>query len=245
MLREVKMNVPVIGPVKSTFDEVVAPGFYKVEEKTEAERFLFRWIGGDISGVIMISGTDKIIKYDYSDQEYWFESPAEYFANDKPDSSNDKKGSFSFITDNDDPPKISRFVDQGMETIRGYRTKKWTTTLTSVDGKMLIEEWFVDEIPLIDLYDSLKSEIFSLFNPDTSSFNNDKFEFTSNFLLEKLDTLKSFKTIPGHSIKTNFILYEGDNNPKVTVGYEMLELYAESVDTVFFTIPEQFKRTVK
>ena len=69
MLMKMKMKIPVIGPVKITFDQTVAPGFYKAEEKTEAERFLFRWIGGDITGEIMIAGTDKIIKYDVGDEE--------------------------------------------------------------------------------------------------------------------------------------------------------------------------------
>jgi len=138
MLMKMKMKIPVIGPVKITFDQTVAPGFYKAEEKTEAERFLFRWIGGDITGEIMIAGTDKIIKYDVGDEEYWLETPEEYFAENEPDTSNGKKKSYSFSfssEDDDAPPKITRFAGQGIETIHGYRTKKWITTVTGAEKK--------------------------------------------------------------------------------------------------------------
>ena len=248
MLMKMKMKVPVVGPINITFDQTVAPGFYKAEEKTEAERFLFRWIGGDITGEIMIAGTDKIIKYDVGDEEYWLETPEEYFAENEPDTSNGKKKSysFSFSSDDDDaPPKITRFADQGIETIHGYRTKKWITTVTSTEKKMIIEEWFVDKLPLQDLHDSLKAEMLFLFNPDTTSSAKERFEFTSNILLEQMDTLHTLEPLSGRSVKTNFLLYDEDKDPEFTMGFEILELYAESVDTAFFTIPERFKKTVK
>ena len=248
MLMKMKMKVPVVGPINITFDQTVAPGFYKAEEKTEAERFLFRWIGGDITGEIMIAGTDKIIKYDVGDEEYWLETPEEYFAENEPDTSNGKKKSYSFSfssEDDDAPPKITRFAGQGIETIHGYRTKKWITTVTSAEKKMIIEEWFVDKLPLQDLHDSLKAEMLFLFNPDTTASAKERFEFTSNILLEQMDTLHTLEPLSGRSVKTNFLLYDEDEDPEFTMGFEILELYAESVDTAFFTIPERFKKTVK
>jgi len=248
MLMKMKMKVPVVGPINITFDQTVAPGFYKEEEKTEAERFLFRWIGGDITGEIMIAGTDKIIKYDAGDEEYWLENPVEYFAENEPDTSNGKKKSysFSFSSDDDDaPPKITRFAGQGIETIHGYRTKKWITTVTSAEKKLIIEEWFVDKLPLLDLHDSLKAEILFLFNPDTTASAKERFEFNSNLLLEQMDTLHTLEPLSGRSVKTNFLLYDEDEDPEFTMEFEILELYAESVDTAFFTIPEGYTRTVK
>jgi len=248
ILMTMKMNVPVVGPIKITYDQTVAPGFYKSEEKTEAERFLFRWIGGDITGEIMIAGTDKIIKYDAGDEEYWLETPEEYFAENKPNTSNDKKKSysFSFSSDDDDsPPKITRTGSEGIETIHGYRTHKWITTVTSADKKIIIEEWFVDKLPLLNLHDSLKMEMMSLFNPDTVESSKERFEFNSNILLAKMDTLHTLEPLIGRSVKTNFLLYDEDDDPEFTMEFEILELYAESVDTAFFTIPEQFNKTVK
>ena len=45
---------------------------------------------------------------------------------------------------------------------------------------MIIEEWFVDKLPLLDLHDSLKTKMLSLFNPDTAAVDEERFEFTSN-----------------------------------------------------------------
>ena len=247
-LMEMKMEVPVVGPVIMTFNQTVAPGFYKNEEKREAERLLFRWIGGDISGEIMIAGTDKIIKYDYADEEYWLESPKDYFAKKVKDTSNTKKTPYSFTFDFDDednPPKISRHSEDNIEEIHGHRTRKWITTIANSKKKMIIEEWYVKKLPLLDLHDSLKSEMISLFNPGTVALSTNRFNFTSDLILDRLDTLNSFETIPGRSLKSNFILYEGDVKPKFTISFQIIELYAESVDTAFFTIPEQFKKTVK
>ena len=110
---------------------------------------------------------------------------------------------------------------------------------------MIIEVWFVDKLPLLDIHDSLKTKMLSLFNPDTAAVDEERFEFTSNLLLANMDTLYSLEPISGRSVKTNFLLYDEDEDPKFTMGFEILELYAESVDTAFFTIPERFKKTVK
>ena len=79
MLMKMKMKVPVVGPINITFDQTVAPGFYKAEEKTEAERFLFRWIGGDItgeisSGLVVLLGVAK--EDDEADARYLVEKIA-------------------------------------------------------------------------------------------------------------------------------------------------------------------------
>ena len=59
---EMNMNAPVLGPIKMTFDQTVAPGFLKVEEKIEAGRFYARWLINGETGEIMIDGTEKMSK---------------------------------------------------------------------------------------------------------------------------------------------------------------------------------------
>ena len=106
------MDIPVLGPFKMTFDQTVAPGFLKAEEKIEAERFYARWLMNGETGEIMIDGTEKILKYDKDEEEYWLQSPEDYFK--EPDTSSDdtKSVSFSFSSDDDDeddaPPKFTR-----------------------------------------------------------------------------------------------------------------------------------------
>ncbi|MBT4054133.1 MAG: hypothetical protein HOE74_03245, partial [Candidatus Marinimicrobia bacterium] len=46
------MDVPVLGPFIVTFDQTVAPGFLKAEEKIEAKRFYARWLMNGETGEI-------------------------------------------------------------------------------------------------------------------------------------------------------------------------------------------------
>ncbi|MBT4155803.1 MAG: hypothetical protein HOE56_09280, partial [Candidatus Marinimicrobia bacterium] len=49
---KMKMDVPVLGPFIVTFDQTVAPGFLKAEEKIEAKRFYARWLMNGETGEI-------------------------------------------------------------------------------------------------------------------------------------------------------------------------------------------------
>jgi hypothetical protein len=60
-----------------------------------------------------------------------------------------------------------------------------------------------------------------------------------------MDSLTTLKPIPGHVVKTNFSVYEESNDPKVGVGFEIMELYVEPEDTGYFVVPEIYKRIEK
>ena len=241
-------EIPVLGPFKVTFDQTVAPGFFRSEEKTEADRFYARWLLNSETGEIMIEGTDKILKYDKDEEEYWLQSPEDYFKVPDTISENSHSFSFSFSSDEDDetPPKITRTGGKEIEVLRGFRTKKWITTISISQKKMVFEEWFVDKLPLLDLSDSMESAIKTKFNPEGQKIEIGQFEFASNIFIEEMDSLTTLEPIPGHSIKTNLMVYEENNDdPKMTIGFEILELYAVPVDTSFFTIPEEYERIEK
>ena len=52
--------------------------------------------------------------------------------------------------DDDASPRIERTLNESIEEINGFRTKKWTTTISTKNNQMIIEEWVVDELPLRD-----------------------------------------------------------------------------------------------
>jgi hypothetical protein len=244
---KMQMDVPGFGPIKMTFDQTVAPGFLKAEEKIEAERFYARWLMNGETGEIMIDGTEKIIKYDNDDEEYWLQSPEDYFK--EPDTSSDdtRSVSFSFSSDDEDdddtPPKFTRTGGKEIEFIHGFRTKKWITTIAfSKEKTMVFEEWFVDKLPLMRLSDSLESAIKNSFNPYQSTVETEQFDFSSNIFIREMDSITMLEPIPGHAVKINFMVYEESNDPKMAVSFEVLELYAEPVDTGYFVIPKIYKR---
>ena len=250
------MSVPVVGPISVSINQTVAPGFYKIEEKTDVERFVFRWMSDDAQGQIMISGTDKMINYNREDEVYWLETPGEYFSQSEPDSNKkDDSGSLSFTfksDDKDSPPRIERMSAQNIEIVNGYRAKKWITRVLFDDKKIIIEEWFVKDLPLLDLQDSIKRKVFEDFSRDIEfSGNNNLDDFLgdewdmmglSNTIISEMDTITDLDQIQGKPVKTNVLFFEDKKNPKIKMSMEILELYAESVDTAFFTIPDNFKK---
>jgi len=108
---------------------------------------------------------------------------------------------------------------------------------------MVFEEWFVDTLPLKILSDSLEFEIKRKFNPNKEIIKSDEFEFSSNLFINGLDTLTSLEPIPGQAVKINFLIFEDDKDPSMTASFEILELYAEPVDTGYFVIPEHYEKT--
>ena len=71
--------------------------------------------------------------------------------------------------DDDASPRIERTLNESIEEINGFRTKKWTTTISTKKNKMIIEEWVVDELPLRD---SLYAYIAST-SEENNEFIND------------------------------------------------------------------------
>ena len=128
--------------------------------------------------------------------------------------------------------------------LHGFRTKKWVTTISPTNGRLVLEEWFVEKLPLLDLSKSMERDVKSKFYPYMGSEEMEQFEFSSNLIIEALDTLTNLKPLEGHSVKTNVFMYE-DDNLKFSAEYEIMELYTVPFDASSFTIPEEYKRIEK
>ncbi len=248
VVMKMQFDIPVLGPMNVLYDQTVAPGLLKVEEKIDADRFYASWLADDETGELMISGSEKIIMYDKDDEEYWLQSPEVYFQ--KPDTSSDNSRSFSYSFSADDeddksPPKFTRTGGKEIEFLHGFRTKKWITTISFSEKRMVFEEWFVDKLPLMKMSDSLKFSVKSKFNPNPDTTAFEQFDFSSNLFIKAMDTLTTLDPIDGYAVKINFVAYEESDDPKFTAGFEIMELYAEPVDTGFFVIPENYERIEK
>ncbi len=225
-------------------NQTVALGFLKTETKIEAKRFYACWLMDDETGTIMIDGSEKIIKYNKKKEEYWLQSPVNYFKEPDTSSNNTKSFSFSFSpNDENSPTSVTRTCGSEIESAHGFRTKRWITTINFFKEKsMVYEEWFVDELPLMRLSDSLESAIKTNFNPEEDTLEIGLFDFSSNIFIQEMDSLVTLEPISGSAIKINFSVFEEPINPKTTLGFEILELYAEPMDTGYFVIPEIYKR---
>lgn len=234
------MDIKVIGSIETTTDQTTAPGFFTTNMKFDAP-----WMLGFMeweTGTIMIEGKDHILKFDAKDEEYWLVSPEDHFA---PDTNSNNRGRSGYIDwqnlflDDMSNPQIKRIEGDALETVNGYRARKWTTTISGSKLELVIEEWIADEIPLLDIFDSLRIDISGALNPYKDKKDFIKFKFSSDLIINELDTNSTIIPLNGRIIKAKL----DKIGPYIkSMNFEIRELYAVPFDSLSFSIPEDYEQ---
>ena len=234
------VDMRFIGSIETTTDQTTAPGFFTTNMKFDAP-----WMLGFMeweTGTIMIEGKDHILKYDAKDEEYWLVSPEDHFAPDTNSNNRRRSGDtdwFSFFEDDTSNPQIKRIEGDALETVNGYRARKWTTTISGEKLELVIEEWIADEIPLLDIFDSLRIDISGALNPYKDKKDFIKFNFSSDFIINELDTNSTIIPLNGRIIKAKL----DKIGPYIkSMNFEIRELYAVPFDSLSFSIPEDYEQ---
>ena len=235
------MDIKVIGSIETTTDQTTAPGFFTTNMKFDAP-----WMLGFMeweTGTIMIEGKDHILKYDAKDEEYWLVSPEDHFAPDTNSNNGRRSGVTdwlpSFFEDDTSNPQIKRIEGDALETVNGYRARKWTTTISGSKLELVIEEWIADEIPLLDIFDSLRIDISGALNPYKDKKDFIKFKFSSDLIINELDTNSTIIPLNGRIIKAKL----DKIGPYIkSMNFEIRELYAVPFDSLSFSIPEDYEQ---
>ena len=226
---------------ETTTDQTTAPGFFTTNMKFDAP-----WMLGFMekeTGTIMIEGKDHILKYDAKDEEYWLVSPEDHFAPDTNSNNGRRSGVTdwlpSFFEDDTSNPQIKRIEGDALETVNGYRARKWTTTISGSKLELVIEEWIADEIPLLDIFDSLRIDISGALNPYKDKKDFIKFKFSSDLIINELDTNSTIIPLNGRIIKAKL----DKIGPYIkSMNFEIRELYAVPFDSLSFSIPEDYEQ---
>ena len=234
------MDIKVIGSIETTTDQTTAPGFFTTNMKFDAP-----WMLGFMeweTGTIMIEGKDHILKYDAKDEEYWLVSPEDHFAPDT-NSNNRRRSGYidwqNLFLDDMSNPQIKRIEGDALETVNGYRARKWTTTISGSKLELVIEEWIADEIPLLDIFDSLRIDISGALNPYKDKKDFIKFKFSSDTIIEKADSNSTIEPLNGRIIKAKL----DKIGPYIkSMNFEIRELYAVPFDSLSFSIPEDYEQ---
>ena len=224
----------------TTTDQTTAPGFFTTNMKFDAP-----WMLGFMeweTGTIMIEGKDHILKYDAKDEEYWLVSPEDHFAPDT-NSNNRRRSGYidwqNLFLDDMSKPQIKRIEGDALETVNGYRARKWTTTISGSKLELVIEEWIADEIPLLDIFDSLRIDISGALNPYKDKKDFIKFKFSSDTIIEKADSNSTIEPLNGRIIKAKLDKIGPYIN---SMNFEIRELYAVPFDSLSFSIPEDYEQ---
>ena len=235
------VDMRFIGSIETTTDQTTAPGFFTTNMKFDAP-----WMLGFMeweTGTIMIEGKDHILKYDAKDEEYWLVSPEDHFAPDTNSNNGRRSGDTdwlpNFFEDDTSNPQIKRIEGDALETVNGYRTRKWTTTISGEKLELVIEEWIADEIPLLDIFDSLRIDISGALNPYKDKKDFIKFKFSSDLIINELDTNSTIIPLNGRIIKAKL----DKIGPYIkSMNFEIRELYAVPFDSLSFSIPEDYEQ---
>ena len=141
--------------------------------------------------------------------------------------------------DDDASPRIERTLNESIEEINGFRTKKWTTTISTKNNQMIIEEWVVDELPLRD---SLYAYIASTSQENNEFINDiDSIKFSSQDFIFGVDSTYTKKKLDEIIVMAKLAI-DSNNCWVQSAHFEIRELYALPFDPLTFTIPEDFER---
>ena len=259
MLTKTYANVPVIGKVYHYQTTYLANDKKNTIQTTNIESRFIGFMLGAFSDIKDTTGTlideeGREWEYNINDKEYWKPSDE----NEQPSEDDDEKPKkIEYTIGSDDESSedyniisVSRWDHKEMENIHGFRTKKWTTTLEFSEFKWVIDEWSVKELSLLRLADSLNRQVLISqgINDTLIAISSYGSGLSNNEMIlgaTKLDSIYKANGIPpitGEIIKGDVKKVEkGDDDPKMSFGIEMVELYAESYDEKRFVIPLDYE----
>ena len=209
------------------------------------------------TGAVVDITSTQAWEYNEDDQEYWTVPFIHKSNKDGPEDDEDQENrsinySFSFgdkddSIDEDELTNIRRVGSEKLNNIHGFRAREWITTLSRGNDRIVIDEWAIRALPVLRLADSLNREIeLARGTPDSVI---DLFRFGSGFSnneillgipsLDSLMDISDIDPIDGEVIKGNVSFFKNDEL-EAGFGAEIIEIYAETFDPLFYTIPEGY-----
>lgn len=240
-------EAPLIGNVDMYQTTFLAKKQRNTQNTLGIQKKIFGFIANLISDIsdttghlIMANGNQW--EYNTDKKEYW--SP-ENIDEENKDIDGSKEIRFTIGDGENDIIFVSRVGYDNLESIHGFRAKKYTTTFETIESKIEIDEWAVKELPLLRLADSLNKEILLMIDsPDSvisaSTYgaglsNNEMVLGSSN--LDSIMLAYDIIPIKGEIIKGDVRLRGKKNDESdVTFGTEIIELYAQNYNSKRFSI---------
>ena len=241
-------DAPFIGKVDMYQTTFLAKKQRNTQNTLGIQKKIFGFIANLISDISdttghLIMANGKQWEYNTDKKEYW--SPEYFDEENKDNDDGSKEISFTIGDRENDIIYVSRVGYDDLESIHGFRAKKYTTTFETLENKIEIDEWAVRELPLLRLADSLNKEILLMIgSPDSvisaSTYgaglsNNEMVLGSSN--LDSIMLVYDIVPITGEIIKGDVRLRGKKNDESdVTFGTEIIELYAQNYNSKRFSI---------
>ena len=235
------------GEFEIVMDQIRAPGYYRINQKFSPKKWIFRWYHVE-EGSVQIAGTDNRLGYNAKSKEYWIEPPEnhesikeEATTSELEENKKNREQPFinnlltsfneSIFDGDESKPLINRLTSDSLEEVNGFRAKKWTTTISTDETKMVIEEWMVENLLLKDTF-------YSYY---IGSDDKDIPSISSNDFIKDIDSTSFIDALDGDIVKAKLVV-ESDNAWVKAMEFEIRELYTVPFDALSFAIPEDYKR---
>ena len=241
-------DAPFVGKVDMYQTTFLAKKQRNTQNTLGIQKKIFGFIANLISDISdttghLIMANGKQWEYNTDKKEYW--SPEYFDEENKDNDDGSKEISFTVGDGENDIIFVSRVDHDDLESIHGFKAKKYTTTFETLESKIEIDEWAVTELPLLRLADSLNKEILLMIDsPDSvisaSTYgaglsNNEMVLGSSN--LDSIMLVYDIVPITGEIIKGDVRLRGKKNDESdVTFGTEIIELYAQNYNFKRFSI---------
>ena len=241
-------DAPFVGKVDMYQTTFLAKKQRNTQNTLGIQKKIFGFIANLISDISdttghLIMANGKQWEYNTDKKEYW--SPEYFDEENKDNDDGSKEISFTVGDGENDIIFVSRVDHDDLESIHGFKAKKYTTTFETLESKIEIDEWAVTELPLLRLADSLNKEILLMIDsPDSvisaSTYgaglsNNEMVLGSSN--LDSIMLVYDIVPIAGEIIKGDVRLRGKKNDESdVTFGTEIIELYAQNYNFKRFSI---------
>ena len=244
-------EIPYIGPINRVEKITFGPNMRHSIENSNAERFYARLFVNESKGKIIDKNNHSFWKYDIGDKEYWvvpFEK-ALYKQDttkiNKEDSGKKRSSWSTTIGDDDNPVEDVSRIENYDVILLGKQSKKWVTTVTSINGsRLVLEEWSVTDLPQLRLADSLNRALeLELGKPDSviTPFGRG----FSNMILTIENIPHELEPIPGEIIKATIKNYDDDDEPSFSMKLEITKLISEAFERRYFLVPGNYKKITK
>ena len=241
-------DAPFVGKVDMYQTTFLAKKQKNTQNTIGIQKKIFGFIANLISDISDTTGhlimTDgKQWEYNSDKKEYWSLEQSDDEKTDEDGES--KKISFTIGDEENDIISVSRVGYDKLESIHGFKAKKYTTTFETIESKIEIDEWAVKELSLLLLADSLNKEILLIIgSPDSvvsastygAGLSNNEMVLGSS----KLDSIMlAYDIVPieGEIIKGDVRLRGKKNDESdATFGTEIIEIYAQNYNAKRFSI---------
>jgi hypothetical protein len=246
-------DAPYVGRVDLYQTTFLAKKQKNIQNTSSIQKFFFGFIADLISDISdttghLIMANGEQWEYNSDKKKYWVavKTANKNTIGDK----GSKKISFTVGVGDNDIISVVRVGYDVLESVHGFRAKKYTTTFETFESKIEIDEWAVKELSLLRLADSLNKEILLIVgSPDSiisastygAGLSNNEMVLGSS----KLDSIMlayGIMPIEGAIIKGDVKLRGKKNEASdVAFGTEIIELYAENYNAKVFNFDDGYR----